>query len=58
MVARVVPLAAAVGLIMVAGGVDDQVRYLRLTVAVMLGLGFLNVVGVVLVNRLGSRWQG
>ena len=43
---------------MVAGGVDDQVRYLRLTVAVMLGLGFLNVVGVVLVNRLGSRWQG
>ena len=58
LVARVVPLAAAVGLIMVAGGVDDQVRYLRLTVAVMLGLGFLNVVGVVLVNRLGSRWQG
>ena len=53
-----VPLAAAAGLILIAGGVDDQVRYLRLSAAVVLGLAILNVVGVVVATRAASRQQG
>jgi len=55
--AGAVPLAAAAGLILMAGGVDDQVRYLRLTAAVVLGLAVLNVVGVAISTRVASRWQ-
>lgn len=55
--AGAVPLAAAAALILIAGGVDDQVRYLRLTAAVLLGLAVLNVVGVAVATRAGSRWQ-
>ena len=53
--AGAVPLAAAAGLILIAGGVDDQVRYLRLTAAVVLGLAVLNVVGVAISTRVASR---
>jgi len=56
-IAGAVPLAAAAALILLAGGVDDQVRYLRLTAAVVLGLGILNIVGVAVATRVGSRWQ-
>jgi hypothetical protein len=55
--AGAVPLAAAAALILIAGGVDDQVRYLRLTAAVLLGLAVLNVVGVAVATRAGFRWQ-
>ena len=55
--AGAVPLAAAAGLILIAGGVDDQVRYLRLTAAVVLGLAVLNVVGVAISTRIASRGQ-
>jgi len=55
--AGAVPLAAAAGLILIAGGVDDQVRYLRLTAAVVLGLAVLNVVGVAISTRVASRGQ-
>lgn len=55
--AGAIPLAAAAGLILVAGGVDDQVRYLRLSIAVVIGLGVLNVVGVAIATRLGSTSQ-
>jgi hypothetical protein len=56
--AGAVPLAAAAALILIAGGVDDQVRYLRLSAAVVTGLAVLNVVGVAIATRAGSRWQG
>jgi hypothetical protein len=55
--AGAVPLAGAAGLILIAGGVDDQVRYLRLAIAVVIGLGVLNVVGVAVATRLGSKAQ-
>ena len=55
--AGALPLAAAVGFILIAGGVDDQVRYLRLTAAVVLGLAVLNVVGVAISTRIASRGQ-
>ena len=55
--AGAVPLAVAAGLILIAGGVDDQVRDLRLTVAVVLGLAVLNVVGVAISTRVASRGQ-
>jgi hypothetical protein len=57
-IAGAVPLAAAAALILIAGGIDDQVRYLRLSAAVVLGLAVLNVVGVAIATRAGSRWQG
>ncbi|MBC7761500.1 MAG: Ig-like domain-containing protein [Candidatus Saccharibacteria bacterium] len=56
--AGAIPLAAAAGLILIAGGVDDQVRYLRLAIAVVVGLAVLNVVGVAIATRLGSTAQG
>jgi hypothetical protein len=52
-----VPLAAAAALIVIAGGVDDQVRYLRLSVAVVIGLAVLNLVGVAVATRWGSFAQ-
>ena len=56
--AGAVPLVAAAALIVVAGGVNDQARYLRLSVGVALGLAILNVVGVAVATRLGARSQG
>lgn len=56
--AGAVPLVVAAVLIVFSGGVNDEVRFLRLTAAVLLGLGLLNVVGVAIATRLGSRWQG
>lgn len=56
--AGAVPLAAVAGIIVIAGGVDDQVRYLRLSGAVVLGLAVLNIAGVAVATRAGSRWQG
>lgn len=50
-----IPLGGAAALIVYTGGVDDGVRYLRLTFAVVLGLAVLNLVGVVVATRLGSR---
>ncbi|QNE47607.1 hypothetical protein F1C58_12320 [Glaciihabitans sp. INWT7] len=52
-----IPLAAAAALIVIAGGVDDQVRYLRLSLAVVIGLAVLNVVGVAVATRCGSFAQ-
>ena len=42
--AGAVPLAGAAGLILIAGGVEDQVRYLRLAIAVVIGIGFTRTV--------------
>lgn len=56
--AGAVPLVAAAALIVLAGGVNNQVRYLRLSVGVALGLAILNVVGVAVATRLGARSQG
>ena len=53
--ALAVPLAAAAVLIMLAVGVDDQLRYLRLTVAVVLGLGLLNLASNVVAHRIASH---
>ncbi|MCU1523459.1 MAG: hypothetical protein JWO18_353 [Microbacteriaceae bacterium] len=57
-VAGAVPLAIAAAIIIISGGIDDEVRYLRLSAAVVLGLGILNVVGVAIPARLAARWQG
>lgn len=51
------PLAVAAAFVVFSGGVSGEVRYLRLTVAVGLGLGLLNVLGVAVTSRLASRWQ-
>ncbi|TXN31136.1 hypothetical protein [Lacisediminihabitans profunda] len=56
--AGAIPLAVAAAFVVFSGGVDDEVRYLRLTVAVCLGLGLLNVIGVAVTTRLARRWQG
>ncbi len=52
-----VPLAAAAGLIVLAVGVNGEVRFLRLLAAVGIGLALLNVVGVALTTRLTGRLQ-
>lgn len=52
------PFAAAVGVVMLAGGFTDEPRYVRLTAAVAIGLAVLNVVGVAVATRLGSRLLG
>lgn len=57
-VAGAVPVAAAAGLIVLAGGVNGEVRYLRLLIAVGLGLTILNVVGTALLTRWGARRAG
>jgi hypothetical protein len=56
--AGAVPLAAAAGLIVLSGGVNGEVRFLRLLAAVGIGLAILNVVGVAVSTRLSSRLQG
>lgn len=56
--AGLLPLATAVAVIVLAGGVDDQLRYLRLAVTTVTGLAILNLVGVVLPARLISRHRG
>ncbi len=57
-IAGAVPVAAAAGLIVLTGGVEGEVRYLRLAIAVSIGLAILNVVGTAIVTRLGSGWAG
>ena len=49
------PLAAAAVFIVLAGGVNDELRYLRLTAAVGIALALLNVVGIALTGRLSTR---
>ena len=49
-----VPLAAAAALIVFSGGINGEVRYVRLLLAVGLGLVILNVVGAALAVRLGA----
>lgn len=56
--AGAVPLAAAAALIVLAGGVNGEVRFLRLLAAVGMGLAILNVVGVAVATRLSSRLVG
>ncbi|WP_349897477.1 DUF2339 domain-containing protein [Parafrigoribacterium soli] len=53
-----IPLAAAAGLIVLSGGINGEVRFLRLLAAVGIGLAILNVVGVAIATRLSSRFQG
>ena len=53
-----VPLAIAAGFIVLAVGVNGEVRFLRLLAAVGIGLAILNVVGVAIATRLSSKLQG
>lgn len=53
-----VPLAIAAGFIVLAVGVNGEVRFLRLLAAVGIGLAILNAVGVAAATRLSSRLQG
>ena len=57
-VAGAVPIAAATGLIVLAGGVIGEVRYVRLLLAVGLGLTILNVIGTALLTRWGAQRAG
>lgn len=52
-----VPLAATAGLIVLAEGLNGEVRYLRLLFAVGAGLAILNVAGVALATRLAAHGQ-
>ena len=52
-----IPLAIAAGFIVLAVGVNDEVRFLRLLAAVGLGLAILNVVGVAIATRVSSKLQ-
>lgn len=56
--AGAVPVAAAAGLIVLTGGVEGEVRYLRLALAVSIGLAILNIAGTAMLTRLGSGWTG
>jgi len=56
--AGAVPLAAAAALIVFSGGINGEVRYVRLFLAVGLGLVLLNVVGAAVAVRLGATWTG
>lgn len=53
-----VPLAATVGLIVLAQGMNGEVRYLRLLFAVGLGLAILNAIGVAVTSRLAVAGLG
>jgi hypothetical protein len=53
-----VPLAAAAGFVVLASGVNGEVRFVRLLAAVGIGLALLNVVGVAVSTRLSGRLQG
>ena len=57
-IAGAIPLSIAAAIIVFSGGVNDEVRFLRLAVAVCLGLGILNVAGVAIPARLAGRRQG
>jgi len=54
----VVPLAAAAGFVVLASGVNGEVRFVRLLAAVGIGLALLNVIGVAVSTRLTGRLQG
>ena len=56
--AGAVPVAVAAGLIMLTGGVEGEVRFRRLALAVSIGIAILNVVGTAILTRLGSGWIG
>jgi len=53
-----VPLAAAAAFVVLASGVNGEVRFVRLLAAVGIGLALLNVVGVAVSTRLTGRLQG
>lgn len=53
-----VPLAATAGLIVLAQGMNGEVRYLRLLFAVSLGLAILNTVGVAVASRFAATRLG
>ncbi len=48
-----VPIMTVAALIVLSGGVSGEVRYLRLSLAVIIGLSILNVVGVAIAVRFG-----
>ena len=48
------PLTAIAVLVIFTGGIDGEVRYIRLLVAVAIGLAVLNVAGAALGARLGA----
>jgi hypothetical protein len=51
-------LAGAALVASLAGGLQGEVRYLRLVGAIGIGLVILNLVGVVLATKVTSRWKG
>jgi hypothetical protein len=53
-----VPLVTTAALIVLAGGIDGEVRYLRLLAAVGAGLVILNIAGVSIATRVAARVQG
>jgi hypothetical protein len=53
-----VPVAATAGLIVLAEGLNGEVRYVRLLFAVGLALSILNVVGVAVVTRVVAHATG
>jgi hypothetical protein len=53
----VLSVAAAAALVVLATGVDAEVRYVRLTAAVALALAVLNVVGVAVATRAAAGAQ-
>ena len=53
-----VPLAVTAGLIVLAQGLNGEVRYVRLLFAVGVGLVILNVIGVTISSRLASQRLG
>lgn len=53
-----VPLAATAGLVVLAEGLNGEVRYVRLLFAVGAGLAILNVVGVAITSKLASDRLG
>lgn len=53
--AGIVPFTAAVALILFSGPLNDEVRYLRLALAVSIGLALLTLIGVLLPSRFARR---
>jgi hypothetical protein len=56
--AGAIPLAIAAGFIVLAVGVNGEVRFLRLLAAVGIGLAILNLLGVAIATRVSSKLQG
>ncbi|MFP7832645.1 hypothetical protein [Marisediminicola sp. LYQ134] len=52
--AGAVPLGIAAVFIAVSSGVDNEVRYARLVLAIVIGLSVLNIVGGAVATRLGA----